>query len=105
MYAVKILKPNKEGKLKCVKRMSAKKVSQIHWDNFRSDPHRGRSSFNTATSIYKYHRIGVKLKKCLEKDCKVIIADARRKICSKECMIKRLARQRLASKNNQLKRG
>ena len=104
MYAVKILKFNKEGKLKCVKRLSAKKVSQIHWNNFRKDPHRGRASFNTATSIYKYNHIGVKLKKCLEKGCKVIITDARRKICSKECMIKRLARQRLACKNNQLKR-
>tara|TARA_R110002051_G_C8436015_1_gene454228 strand:+ start:89 stop:409 length:321 start_codon:yes stop_codon:yes gene_type:complete len=104
LYPVKVLKPNKEGKLKCVQRISAKKASEIHWDNFKTDPNRRRTSFNTATSIYKYHRIGVKLKECLEEGCKVMIGDPRRRICSKECMAKRLTRQRLASKNNQLKR-
>tara|TARA_R110000751_G_scaffold253049_1_gene352655 strand:+ start:293 stop:613 length:321 start_codon:yes stop_codon:yes gene_type:complete len=104
LYPVKVLKPNKQGKLKCVKRISAKQAADIHWDNFKTDPNRRRTSFNTATSIYKYHRIGANLKECLEEGCKVTIDDPRRKICSKECMDKRLTRQRIASKNNQLKR-
>ena len=100
MYAVKVLKPNKAGKLKCVKRISAKKASEIHWNNFRDDPNRTGTPFNKNTSV-KYHRIEVILKKCAEDDCNVTVSDPRRKTCSKTCHDKRTIRQRVSSRVNE----
>jgi hypothetical protein len=91
IHTVKILRPDKNGKLIEVEQIPSLEASKIHWSNFNNDKHRTSMKGNTGI---KYHRIGVDLKQCVEKTCKVIITDPRRKTCSPECKNKRLNRQR-----------
>jgi len=96
IHSVKILRPDKDGELIEVEQISGLEASKIHWSNFNKDINRSAMKGNTGV---KYHRIGVDLKQCIEKTCKVIITDPRRKTCSPECKNKRMSRQRQLSKN------
>ena len=95
IHDVKILRPDKDGKLIEIEQIPSLEVSKIYWSNFNKDKHRSTTAANTEV---KYHRIGVDLKQCIEKNCKVIITDPRRKTCSSECKNKRVERQRQLSK-------
>jgi hypothetical protein len=94
IYSVKILKPDKNGKLVQIKNISDSQASEIHWSTFNQDFN--RTNMRGTTGV-KYHRIGVK-KQCAEKDCKTIVQDGRSVTCSKKCKLKRAGRQRLLSK-------
>jgi len=96
IHSVKILRPNQDGKLIEVEQIPSLEASKIHWSNFNNDKHRTKMKGNTGV---KYHRIGVDLKQCVEKTCKVIITDPRRKTCSPECKNKRMDRQRQLSRD------
>ena len=101
IHSVKILRPDRDGKLIEVEQISGLEASKIHWSNFGADtnraPNKNRPKEAQRLGV-KYHRIGVDLKQCIEKNCKVIITDPRRKTCSPECKNKRVERQRQLSK-------
>ena len=99
IHNVKILRPDKDGKLIEIEQIPSLEVSKIYWSNFNKDKHRSTTAANTGV---KYHRIGVDLKQCIEKNCKVIITDPRRKTCSPECKNKRVERQRQLSKEKRI---
>tara|TARA_B110001454_G_C12401542_1_gene301142 strand:- start:146 stop:556 length:411 start_codon:yes stop_codon:yes gene_type:complete len=95
IYSVKILKPDKNGKLVQIKNISDSQASEIHWSTFNQDFNRTKMRGTTGV---KYHRIGATLKKCVEEDCKESVRDARCLTCSPKCKLKREDRQRMLSR-------
>jgi hypothetical protein len=93
IYNVKILKPDKHGKLIKIKNISNKQASIMHWAGFNKDFHRTQMKGTTGV---KYHRIGVK-KQCAEEGCKVAVQDGRSVTCSRKCKLKRINRQKVTS--------
>ena len=89
IHDVKILKPNKDGKLVEVNKILGKDASILHWSNFRADKNRSPMKREV-----KYHRIGATRKTCIEEDCTKVVEDARRLTCSVKCRNLRANRQR-----------
>ena len=106
-FEVKVYKPNKDGKLECVQKLSPDEISEQHWDKFNRDNkyavNYNYKSFNLKKATY--HRIGVDLRVCAEDNCKQIVEEPLSVTCSPACKSKRTKRKRRESKARSRARG
>ena len=106
-FEVKVYKPNKDGKLECIQKLSSDEISEQHWDKFNRDNkyavNYNYKSFNLKKATY--HRIGVDLRVCAEDNCKQIVEEPLSVTCSPACKSKRTKRKRRESKARSRARG
>ena len=106
-FEVKVYKPNKDGKLECIQKLSPDEISEQHWDKFNRDNkyavNYNYKSFNLKKATY--HRIGVDLRKCAEDNCEQIVEDPLSITCSRTCRLQRIKRKRKESKAQSRSKG